>query len=76
MTQLTVKELYRQLEAVIKEGHGDKFIIIADDNEGNSYHGMFYGITSDPIEVRDNIDCSNGVYDCLVKNPNKVVILG
>ena len=40
--QLTVKKLSAWLNKLVKEGHGDKFIIISDDTEGNNYHGMFF----------------------------------
>lgn len=76
MEQMTVKQLYQELAIAIKLGHGDKFIIVADDNEGNAYHGMFYGVTSDPKMVKENIDCSNGLYDSAVTDYNKIVILG
>jgi hypothetical protein len=76
MAQMTVKELYLELTEEIKKGNGNKCIVIADDNEGNSYHGMFYGVTSDPKMVRENIECSNGLYDSAVEDYNKIVILG
>jgi hypothetical protein len=73
---MTVKELYLELAEEIKKGNGDKYIVVADDNEGNGYHGMFYGVTSDPKMVRENIECSNGLYDSAVEDYNKIVILG
>jgi hypothetical protein len=76
MNQLTVKQLYIELAEEIKNGNGDKFIVVADDNEGNAYHGMFYGVVSDPQKVKENIDCSNGLYDSAVTDYNKIVILG
>ena len=47
MKQLTVKQLYLLLAEEVKNGNGDKTIVVADDNEGNAYHGLFYGITSE-----------------------------
>ena len=77
MAQMTVKELYNQLAEVIKDGHGDKFIIVPDDNECNAFHGLFYGVSyTDPEDVADQIDCSNGLYDSAVEDPSKLVILG
>lgn len=77
MTQMTVKQLYLELAEEIKKGNGDKFIIAADDNEFNSFHGLYYGISySDPEDVAEQIECSNGVYDSQVEDPDKLVILG
>jgi hypothetical protein len=73
---MTVKELYLELAEEMKKGNGDKCLVVADDNEGNSYHGMFYGVTSDPKMVRENIECSNGLYDCRETNYDNIVILG
>jgi hypothetical protein len=73
---MTVKELYLELAEEIKKGNGDKYIVVADDNEGNGYHGMFYGVTSDPKMVRENIECSNGLSDCCEINYDNIVILG
>ena len=70
---MTVKQLYLELAEEIKNGNGDKAIIIADDNEGNGYHGMFYGITSDPETIRDAVE---DLYDSAETDPDKIVILG
>jgi hypothetical protein len=73
---MTVKELYLELTEEMNKGNGDKYLVVADDNEGNSYHGMFYGVTSDPKMVRENIECSNGLYDCCETNYDNIIILG
>lgn len=76
MGQLTIKDLYKNLAAEIKKGNGDKFIVVADDNEGNSFHGLFFGITSESSKVRESIEYSNGIYDSQEEDLNKLVILG
>lgn len=76
MSQLTVKELYTILYKEMTKGNGDKKIVVADDNEGNSFHGLFYGITSDPDDIKENVENSNGIYDSQEKDLNKIVILG
>lgn len=53
MQQLTVKKLLELCKQAVKNGLGDKKIVISDDNEGNGYHGMFYGFT---ILTEDNQD--------------------
>lgn len=73
MTQLTIKDLKRFVDAQMKKGNGDKFIVISGDNEGNSYHGLFYGFTDD---IEDIEMLSDMIYDSVEVNPNKIVILG
>ena len=74
MTQMTVKCLYDELRRVVEAGHGDKKIVIADDNEGNGYHGMFCGVLDDPEEIEISIEA--GLYDSEETDPNKIVIIG
>ena len=76
MTQLTIKDLYRNLADEIKKGNGDKVIVVADDNEGNAFHGLFFGITSDVNDIKEAVEYSNGIYDSVEKDPQKIVILG
>lgn len=78
MEQLTVGQLIKHLQMVAKNYPEvlDKYIVVADDNEGNSYHGMFYGLTYDTTAVKETIQYSNGVSDSQVQDPKKLVILG
>ena len=78
MNQITVGELIEQLTLACKQDPKitNKKIIIADDEEGNSYHGMYFTITSDPNAVKESIDFSNGIYDTDTEDPNELVILG
>lgn len=76
MKQLTVLDLFKLLEKEVRNGNGNKSIVVADDNEGNAYHGLFYGITSEPDDIKESIEYSNGIYDSQEKDLNKIVILG
>ena len=78
MKQMTVKELILHLAQLAKSNPEvlNKYIVVADDNEGNSYHGLFYGITSEVDAVRDCIEFSNGISDSQYENPEQLVILG
>lgn len=78
MEQMTVGMLVKLLiEACKKDPKvAYKKIIVADDTEGNGYHGMFYQPTTDPKAVKENIGFSNGVYDTDTEDPNELVILG
>lgn len=42
---ITVNQLYAILRNCIKNGNGGKKILISDDDEGNGYHELFFGIT-------------------------------
>ena len=74
MIQKTVKELYDELYQVIKAGHGNKRVVLADDNEGNGYHGMLCGVLDDPEEIEISIEA--GLYDSEETDPNNIVIIG
>lgn len=49
---ITVGELFVLCVKELEKGNGDKHILISDDDEGNGYHTLFYGFTSDEKEVR------------------------
>lgn len=74
--QITVKELFSMVKAEMLKGNGDKKIVIADDTEGNGYHGMFFGFTSKTSDVKECIEYSNGIYDSETENAEEIVILG
>lgn len=66
---MTVKDLYNLCKLQIeKYGNGDKNIVISDDNEGNGYHGLFYGFT----DIEDGFD----IYDSQTNSPDDTIILG
>ena len=69
MKQITVKELYKLCKEEIDNGKGNRMIVISDDNEGNGYHGMFYGF----VDAEEFID---DIYDSQSKNPKKLIVLG
>lgn len=73
MKQLTVNDLAEILNDLVKQGQGNKYIVLSDDTEGNGYHGMFYDAISDPAEVKDYVD---DIYDSVTTDPDKLVILG
>ena len=74
MIQMTVKDLYDELHRVITAGHGNKKVVVADDNEGNGYHGMLCGVLDDPEEIEISIEA--GLYDSEETDPNNIVIIG
>lgn len=69
MKQMTVKRLLALCQKEVDKGNGDKNIVISDDNEGNGYHGMFYGFTAvDGFE--------DDIYDSRTNSPKDTIILG
>lgn len=70
MNQLTVKDLLKFCQIEITKGNGDKHIVVADDNEGNGYHGMFYAFTDCTEEYQDKI------YDSQYSSEKDTIILG
>ena len=70
MEQIKVKELYELCKAQIEKGNGDKYIVVADDNEGNGYHGMLFGFT-ESVE-----DCIDLLRDSQVSDCDKLIVLG
>jgi hypothetical protein len=72
MEQLTVKQLKKFVDKAIREGYGDRMIVISDDNEGNGFHGMFYGFTTFTQKEKNYFN----IYDSHSDDPDKIIILG
>ena len=68
--QMTVEELFVLCREEIDKGNGKKHIVLSDDNEGNGYHGMFYGFS--PVDEFFR----NYIYDSQTNSPNDTIILG
>lgn len=47
MGAITIDELYKDLAKLRKQGLGGKKILISQDDEGNGYHELFFGVTTD-----------------------------
>ena len=78
MEQMTVQQLLDHLQEMVKTRPAckNKYIVVADDNEGNGYHGLFYGLTVTPKDVKDIIEFSNGLSDSVTQDTRNLVILG
>ena len=70
--QMTVKQLLKLCQEEVKKGNGDKFIVVADDNEGNGYHGMFYGFS----DANGMYGIEGEIYDSCYTKPEEFIILG
>ena len=78
MEQMTLGKLIQELLAIYNADPKNRYkkIIVADDEEGNGYHGMYYSPTTDAQTVQEAIEASNGVYDTDTEDPNELIILG
>ena len=70
MDHLTVRELLKFCQQEVAKGNGDKHIVVADDNEGNGYHGLFYAFTDCTEDYQDEI------YDSQYSSEKDTIILG
>lgn len=75
MEQMTIKKLKKLVDQQIKRGNGDKYIVISDDNEGNGYHGLFYGFNEDKRDVYMFL-MDETIHDTIEEDENNIIILG
>lgn len=45
MHALTLSELYTAIRSEIAKGNGEKTVLVADDDEGNGYHPIYFAVT-------------------------------
>ena len=60
MKPITVKDLSNFCKKQIEKGNGDKVIMISSDDEGNSYHYLWYAFTTmkemeEPVEFNGKV---------------------
>lgn len=44
---ITIEQLYAECVKQMESGNGKRHIMISGDDEGNSYHELFYGFSPD-----------------------------
>lgn len=44
---ITIEQLFHECSKQLKAGNGKRHIMISGDDEGNSYHELFYGFSPD-----------------------------
>ena len=82
MKPLTIKELLKECERQIKKGNADKVIMISSDDEGNSYHYLWYAFTDmktmeEPITIGNKkIECPFEFADENIAKKEDTIILG
>ena len=74
MDQIKLKDLYQACKKLMKEGHGEKSLVVAADNEGNGYHGMFFTLT---VITPENADGFRGLIgDNAEANLFNIIVVG
>lgn len=68
---ITVEELFEFCKKQIQIGNGKKHILISKDDEGNGFHTLFCGFTTDKAMIKAY---SNMFHDR--NNVDEVVLLG
>ena len=43
---ITIEQLFNECAKQMKAGNGKRHILLSGDDEGNSYHELFYGFTA------------------------------
>ncbi len=74
MAQLKLKDLYQACKQLMKEGHGEKFLVVSNDNEGNGFHGLYWTFSAFGDNVGDGIWPM--IDDCVEDDPENILILG
>lgn len=70
---ITVRQLADLAGQEIAKGNGNKKVYISQDDEGNGYHALFYGFTSDKKDLEEIKEYCYGLENEELDN---VVVLG
>jgi len=71
---LTVAQLLNECMTLVNNGYGDKHIQISSDDEGNSFHSLFYGFTTSPEDLQYYVD--EGMMSWGIKAIDDIIVLG
>lgn len=71
MKAMTVNDLEKACKEQMKKGNGDKIILLSDDDEGNSFHTLFYLFTDSKESINALIKYQHDNFKA-----DDVVILG
>ena len=77
MEGLTVGQLLNDINKLVAKDKSilNKKVLVADDEEGNAYHSLYFSITSKPNDVKECVEYSNGA-DIEISDYSKYVIIG
>lgn len=81
MKPLTIQQLKDECEKQIKLGRGDNVIMISQDDEGNSYHYLWYSFCEiakleEPVEIGGKTYKEEIYTDDEIAPHGKTIILG
>ena len=68
---ITVRELAKDLNKAIEQGYGDRHILISGDDEGNSFHTLFFSLSCDEDMIEQALELEHDNH-----TPDEVVVLG
>lgn len=51
---ITIEQLFNECAKQMKAGNGKRHILLSGDDEGNSYHELFYGFTACEKAIGDD----------------------
>ena len=71
---MTVNKLYEIVSRQIRLGNGDKKVVISNDDEGNGFHYLLFGFTTNKELVYEIL--SSTYCDDMLKDYKNIVILG
>ena len=72
--EITVNTLLQLCMEQVKAGNGNKKIFISQDDEGNGFHGLYYGFTSDKADIKPYDD--DGLIRRYKNSLEDIVLLG
>ena len=75
---ITIKELRDPLDKHVKAGLGELQIVISDDNEGNGFHGLFFGLSfpQKTMSKEQKEYYKSIIHDSCTDNLDDIVFLG
>ena len=71
---MKLKDLYEDCKRLMEAGNGEKSLVVAADNEGNGYHGMFYTLTV--ITPENKKDFFGLIGDNSEPNLENIIVVG
>lgn len=67
---MKLKDLYEACKKQMAKGNGEKTLVVANDNEGNEYRGMFFTISPCDESYR------NLIIDSHEYEPSNLLVVG
>lgn len=63
---MTLEELAKNVNDMVKQGHGKKYVYLTTDDEGNDYHALYFNLTTDTDTIKEYMASSiSGLGGCI-----------